>query len=112
VILTTNHATSHAGKPIRFKITLKDVAKTNAQLAAHTGADGITVLEGSTVIARTTKSLLTSKAKTLKPGQSLQLTGLWNGKPNQASLKQIAAGSYTIEVDEGGYTASTNVRIT
>jgi Intracellular proteinase inhibitor len=112
VILTTNHATSHAGKPVRIKITLKNIAKTNAQLAAHAGADGVTVLDGSTVIARTTKSLLSSKARTLKPGQSLHLMALWNGKPNQAGLKQIVAGNYTIEVNEGGYTASANVRIT
>ena len=111
-IVTTNHATSHAGKPVHIKITLKNIANTNAQLASHAGADGITVLEGSTVIARTTKSLLTPKARTLKPGQSLQLTALWNGKPNQAGEHKIAAGMYTIEVDEGGYTASAKVRIT
>jgi hypothetical protein len=110
-IVTTDHATSHAGKPVRIKITLKNIAKTNAQLASHAGADGITVLEGSTVVARTTKSLLTTKAKTLKPGQSLQLTTLWNGKVNQAGLKKLNAGTYTIVVDEGGYRATTNVNI-
>jgi hypothetical protein len=109
--LTTNHPTGHFGQPVRLTITLKNVTKKSERLTPHLSTDGITVLEGSTVVSRMIRSLLTSKARTLKPGQSIQLTSTWNGKPNQAGLKKLNLGSYTVEVNQAGYSASATIRI-
>jgi hypothetical protein len=110
-ILTTNQSTSHAGSPVRITLRLKNVTKQSERLTPNSSTDSITVLEGSTVVSRLTRSLLTSKAKTLKPGQSLELTSTWNGKPNQAGLTKLDPGLYTVEVDQGGYTASATMRL-
>ena len=63
------------------------------------------------MIARTTESRLPPKAKLVKAGKSVELTALWNGKPNQAGVTKITAGIYTIEFDNGGYSASGQIRI-
>ena len=84
------------------------MAITSQLLALDAAADGITVLHGSTVIARIPS---TAKTHWLKSGKSLQLTALWNGKPNQAGVTRIPPGIYTIEFDEGGYSASGQIRI-
>jgi hypothetical protein len=109
--LTTNHSTAHSGQPVRLTITLKNVTKKSERLTPDLSTDGITVLEGSTVVSRITRHLLTSKARTLKSGQSIQLTSTWNGKPNQAGLKTLNLGLYSVEVSEGGYSASATIRI-
>ncbi len=111
VILTTNQSGSRSGHPVRLTVKLKNVTKTSQRLAANAKTDGITVLEGSTVVSKMTRSLLTSKAKTLKAGQSIQLTSTWNGKPNQAGMTKLNPGLYTVMVNEGGYSASTTIRI-
>ena len=112
-ILTTNHSTDHSGNPIRITLTLKNVTTKSERLTPDLRTDSITVLEGSTVVSTMTRSLLTSKAKTLKPGQSIQLTSTWNGKPNHLGpgLTKLNPGIYTVEVDQGGYTASAKIRI-
>jgi hypothetical protein len=106
--LTTNHATTHRGKPVRITITFKNMAKTTQLLALDAATDGITVLHGSTVIAKIPS---TAKTHWLNSGKSLQLMALWNGKPNQAGVTRISPGIYTIEFDEGGYSASGQIRI-
>jgi hypothetical protein len=111
--LTTNHSTVHSRVPVRITLTLKNVTSKSERLTPDSSADSITVLDGSTVVSTMTRSLLTSKAKTLKPGQSIQLTSTWNGKPRQPGpgLTKLNPGIYTVEVDQGGYTASTKIRV-
>jgi hypothetical protein len=106
--LTTNHSTTHAGKPVRITITFKNAEKTSQLLTLDAATNGITVLNGLTVIARISG---TAKTKMLKPGKSLQLAALWNGKPNQPGVTQIPPGIYTIEFDDDGYEASGQIRI-
>jgi hypothetical protein len=75
----------------------------------NAGTNFITVLDGSTVIWR--KRLSSPKIKAFKPGKTLHLSVLWNGKPNQAGLKKIEPGIDTIEVQEDGYSVSDTIRI-
>ena len=77
-------------------------------MGLNAATDDITVLNGSTVVARIP---VTVKTRMLKPGKSLQITVLWNGKPNQAGVTQIPAGIYVIEFNEGGYAVSSQIRI-
>jgi hypothetical protein len=52
-----------------------------------------------------------SKPLTLQAGQNTQLTTSWNGRSNQGGSRRLQPGVYTVQVSEGGYTASTTVRI-
>jgi Intracellular proteinase inhibitor len=109
LILTTNDTTNPRREPLRIQVTLKNTARTSAKLAADASNSRLTVRDGSAVIW--TKNLLAPKARTLKPGQSLRLTALWNGKPNLAGVSTIGPGLYTLEVDENGSVASSEIRV-
>jgi hypothetical protein len=81
-------------------------------LTPNPNTDGITVSLGSTVVARTYRSVGTeSSPLTLGAGQSTRLTTSWNGRANLGGPKRLKPGVYTIQASEGGYTASTTVRI-
>jgi hypothetical protein len=108
--LTASHATSQPGKPVRFALKLKNLAKTRASLDFGPAASGIVILDGSTVVWK--RRLATPAAKTLRPGKTIKLEALWTGKPNQAGVKTVAPGTYTIIFDAGGYAASTEIRVT
>lgn len=49
-------------------------------------------------------------SETLKPGHALKMTTMWSGKANQVGVKKLTSGTYTIEVDDDGYVASTTVQ--
>jgi hypothetical protein len=107
--LTTNHTTNPRREPLRIQITLKNTARASAELAADSSRAVLTVYKGSTVIW--TKTLLTPKAKTLKPGQSVRLAARWSGTPDVAGAKTTGPGVYKIEVDDNGISASDEIRI-
>ena len=48
----------------------------------------------------------------IKPGQTIKLTTLWSGTANQPGVKKLNPGTYTIQVDDDGYLASTTVQVT
>ncbi len=106
--LATNHATTHAGKPVRIAITLENIATTSQSLAPDAVTDELTVIYGSTVIARTA---INSKARLVKPGESVEFVTYWNGKPNQAGATKTPPGMYTIEFTEGPYSATGQIRV-
>jgi hypothetical protein len=109
VVVTTNHTTNPHRNPLRINIAIKKAVAASAESSANPNVAKISVREGSTVVW--TKSLLTPKAKSLKPGQTLRLSALWNGKPNVAGVKSLPPGLYTVEVDDGRSSASTEIRI-
>jgi hypothetical protein len=103
-----NHPTYRKGHPVRMTATLHNVGDSAVQLTPNSSADGFTVLEGSTVVwhvaARTS-------AGTLKPGQSVKLAAVWNGRLHQPGTT-IAPGTYTIEAIEGSDSGSSTIRLT
>jgi hypothetical protein len=107
--VTTNHTTNPHRNPLHINIAIKKAVAASAESSANPNVAKISVREGSTVVW--TKSLLTPKAKSLKPGQTLRLSALWNGKPNVAGVKSLPPGLYTVEVDDGRSSASTEIRI-
>jgi len=35
----------------------------------------------------------------------------WSGRPNQSGIKKLTPGTYTVQVVEGGYSATATIRI-
>ncbi len=109
--LTASPLAGHRGNAVRLALTLENVTGQKVRLAPSSRTAEITVLEGSTIISRETKDLFKAKAATLEPGRSLRLSTIWSRTSSQADLKALDPGTYTVEVDAGGYTASTSIQL-
>ena len=111
-MLTTSRPSYRRGTAIRLILTLNNTSSSTASLTPNASTDGITVSLGSTVVWRVSRSIgSTSNPLTLDAGKSTRLTTTWNGRSNQAGPRRLQPGIYTVQANEGGYTASTTVRI-
>jgi hypothetical protein len=86
--------------------TLHNVGDGAVQLTPNPSTDGFTVLEGSTVVWHSART----GSRTLKPGQSVKLLAVWNGRLHQPGAT-IAPGTYTIEAVEGSDSGSSTIHI-
>jgi hypothetical protein len=111
VTLSTAHATYKVGQTVRISFILKDVSASNVAVKQNHHIDKLTVLRGSTVIYESARKFRAFASKTIKPGHTLKMTTMWSGKANQSGVKKLTPGTYTIEVDDGGFVASTTVEI-
>jgi Intracellular proteinase inhibitor len=102
-----NHPTYRKGHPVRMTATLHNAGDSAVQLTPNSSADGFTLLEGSTVVWHTART----DSGTLKPGHSVKLTAVWNGRLHQPGAT-LAPGTYTIEAVEGNDSGSSTFRIT
>jgi hypothetical protein len=101
------HPTYRKGHPVRMTATLHNAGDSAVQLTPNSSADGFTLLEGSTVVWHTART----DSGTLKPGHSVKLTAVWNGRLHQPGAT-LAPGTYTIEAVEGNDSGSSTFRIT
>ena len=110
--LRTSRTTYRRGNAIKLILTVNNLSTSTASLTPNSSTDGITVSRGSTLVSRNYRSVgSVSSPLTLEAGKSTRLTTTWNGRGNQGGPKRLQPGVYTIEASEGGYTASTTVRI-
>lgn len=103
VTVTTAHRTYKAGRPVLISVTVKNVSSREITLALNSKTVGVAILEGSTVVWHSPTIKAVEKNLTLNAGQSVHVSFVWNGKPNQPGVHKLAAGTYTIEVVVGGY---------
>ena len=108
--LSAAHASYKVGSTVHLTMTLKNNSTTKIALA-HKSGDGITILDGSTVVFRSAGLSPALAGKIIKPGASLKLALNWSGKPNQKAIKKLSPGTYTIEAVEDGYSAMATIRI-
>jgi hypothetical protein len=110
VTVTTDHASYKTGRPVRITLTLKNVSKNDVALTSDSKTDGVTILDGTTLIWHSGK-INSAKTRTLHAGQSVRLSLIWNGKAHQPGLKNLAASLYTIQVIDGGYAGTGTFQI-
>ena len=68
--------------------------------------------QGSTVVWRSSRIAPNAgTSQTVQPGGNATLNAVWNGRPNQRGVKRLGSGTYTMQVTEGGYTASATFRV-
>ena len=63
------------------------------------------------MVATVGRRLSLAHAATLKPGRRLRLTTEFELRPLRAAVQARESGTYTIEVQDGGYTAATVIKI-
>ena len=109
--LSTSHRTDPQGVALRITLTLENVSKEKVRLAPFAGRAEITLLRGSSVVATARKRLSFAKAATLKPERDLHLTTELEVRHLRAAVRARVPGTYTIEIEDGGFTAATSLEI-
>jgi hypothetical protein len=103
--------TSQPGSPVSITLTLKNTTNSKVRVTPFASRAQITLLRGSTVVAMVRKRLSVAHARTLMPGRSLRLTTDLAVRPSRAELTALEPGTYTVEVQDGGSTATTAIRV-
>jgi hypothetical protein len=111
VTASASQVASHPNAPLRISLTLDNVLDQKVHLVQFKKRAEITLLRGSTVVAAVRKRLTISRAENLKPGRSVHLSTDLKIKPTRASSWVLAPGTYTVEVEDGGYSATTTLDI-
>jgi len=91
----------------RRRILLRIVGDT---VVPKPGVDGITVMQGSTVVFRSSGIASALVARSIKRHGSIKLALNWSGRPNQSGIKTLTPGTYTVQVVEDGYSATATIR--
>jgi hypothetical protein len=111
VTASASERANQPGAPVRITLTLDNVSPQKVHLGRFKGRAEITLLQGSTVMATARKRLSMAHATTLKPGRSLHLSTDVELKPSRTSLRVLEPGTYTVEVEDGSYSATTTLDI-
>jgi len=90
---------------------LKDVSTKKFTMKPIKNVAQITVLAGSTEVYQSNRTVRALASGVIKPGQTVKVATLWSGKANRPGVKKLSPGTYTIQVDDDGYLASTTVQI-
>ena len=91
---------------------LQNVSGSAVDIVPNAKTDGITVSKGSTVIWRSSRvAPNASSSQRVQPGGNITVNALWNGRPNQRGVKRLGPGTYTMQVTDGGYTATATFRV-
>ena len=108
-VTLSTEPTYKLGQSVPLSLILKDVSASKVAIKESRHLETVTVQDGSTVVYESTRKVHPLTSRIIKAGHPLQLTTLWSGKPNQAGVKKLSPGIYTITVDDDGYAASTTV---
>jgi hypothetical protein len=111
VALTTDHAVYRRRHPVHVTMTFTNVGSTAVTLTSDPNGMGFVVMDGSTVVWRSNQSLPALGAQTLQPGQSIMLSGIWRGRPNQPGFKTLRPGRYTVQANDAGYQGTAVISI-
>jgi hypothetical protein len=108
--VTTDHPAYRVGHRVRMMLTLRNQGNHPIALAPGANAGEFTVLEGDTPIWHSTGKATGLHARRLRPGQSIHVRAIWDGRPDRAGA-MVAPGSYSIEAVANGQTASARLQI-
>jgi len=84
--LVVNHTSYKPGQTIRLVMTLENTSKAKIAVASKPKINGITVVQGSTVVFRSGAIASPLAAKNIKPDGSVKLALAWSGRPNQQGI--------------------------
>jgi hypothetical protein len=104
--LSTNHQAYRLGQRVRITLTIQEAGtdqtaagKNITAVTPDTKLDRITVMKGSRVVWQSRRGAFTRRTRTIQPGQTIKLSAVWNGRPNQPGMKKLTPGTYTIEAN-------------
>jgi len=71
----------------------------------------ITIKRGSKVVWKAAHRVKTVALSRVESNGTIELTRVWNGRPNQLGVHGVRPGSYTIDVVYGDFGGSTSIKI-
>jgi hypothetical protein len=113
-VSTTLVSSQNAYKPdqtVHLTMTLKNTTAAKVGVTPDTEFDGITVTEGTKIVYESSRVPSVLAARGIKPHKSIKLALAWSGRPNQSGISRLSPGTYRIQVVDGGFVATTMVRI-
>ena len=110
--LATNRQSYRPGQSVRATLVLQNVSDSSITVSHDANSDGITVSLGARVVSRSSRTVPNAGIQQMvQPGDNMSWNASWNGRSNQRGVKHLGPGTYTIQVTEGGYSATTTFRI-
>jgi Intracellular proteinase inhibitor len=111
-MVTTNKAAYRIGQPVRITVTFRNGGTVEAALPSGKVREHITITQGSTVVWDATRPVPLGHIKTIQPGQTITFTKVWDGRPNQPGVHQLEPGTYSVNVEIGGYGSGQTIQLT
>jgi hypothetical protein len=109
--VSTNKASYKVGQSVRITMDMIDTKTPEVAPPAASGRELITILRGTTAVWEVSREVQTKKADRVEPAGSVQITTVWNGRPNVPRVHKIPPGVYTINITYGDYIGSTTIAI-
>ena len=97
------------GESVRISLVVTEAHSEHIAVKPTKNVAEITVLSGSTAVFHSTRSV--HALPKINSRRAVMLTTLWRGEPNQAGIKKLSPGAYTIEVEDDGFVASKIIEI-
>jgi hypothetical protein len=111
--LETPQASYQIDRPVAITLTLTNDGTTPVALSQLSKSATFQLSRGSTLLWRSARIKLAARAaQAIAPGQSIELRGLWAGKPQKGHLNALKPGVYQLEGTAGGYSAYATIRLT
>jgi hypothetical protein len=92
-------------------MVLTDIGDHAVSLTPDLLAQELTVSQSSRVVWQPKSRGHNLSIQALQPGQSVVLTTVWNGRPNQPGVTKLMPGTYTIQTTTAGHIESATIRI-
>jgi hypothetical protein len=92
-------------------MVLTDIGDHAVSLTPDLLAQGLTVSQGSRMVWQPKPRGHNLSVQALQPGQSIVLTTVWNGRPNQPGVAKLMPGTYIIQMATAGQIESATIRI-
>jgi hypothetical protein len=108
---STNRSTYRPGQDVRIIMSINGGSTNQTALPTARRRELITIVRGSTVVWKATRRVPSVALKRAEAGVTAKVSKLWDGRPNQADIRSLKAGEYTIDVTYGDYGGSTTIRI-
>jgi len=109
--LTTEKSAYRLGERVLITLTLTNSSDKSVTITPNATADWFSASNGDVTVWHKPGGVTTDAGLSIAPGQSVTFTTTWNGRRNLAGNTVIRPGTYTLIADEGGYEASTTIRI-
>jgi hypothetical protein len=109
--VSTSKDAYKVGHSVRITMSFNGGGTINDSLPSQKTSELITVMKGSTVVWKASHRIPSAPYKSLRLGQAVELTTVWDGRPNQPGLHGLEPGSYTIDVAYVNYGGSTAITL-
>ncbi len=109
--VATDKSAYKVGQSVHIALVVQKRVPVKGAVPSLRPRELITVMEGSTVIWQATRRIPSVQRNRVSTGESATFTTVWNGKSNQAGIRKLSPGSYSVEITDSEYGGQTSFTI-